>query len=51
MPIRANTTGSSSRVGSPLTSWPSMETDLRNAGANWVDEEVHEGQRAKASVG
>jgi protease I len=24
-----------------LTSWPSLQTDLRNAGANWVDEEVH----------
>ena len=24
-----------------LTSWPSLETDLRNAGASWVDEEVH----------
>jgi protease I len=23
-----------------ITSWPSLETDLRNAGANWVDEEV-----------
>jgi protease I len=23
-----------------LTSWPSLRTDLRNAGANWVDEEV-----------
>ena len=23
-----------------LTSWPSLQTDLRNAGANWVDEEV-----------
>ncbi|RAJ71669.1 protease I [Streptomyces sp. Amel2xB2] len=23
-----------------LTSWPSLETDLRNAGAHWVDEEV-----------
>ncbi|NYI05780.1 type 1 glutamine amidotransferase domain-containing protein [Allostreptomyces psammosilenae] len=23
-----------------LTSWPSLATDLRNAGANWVDEEV-----------
>ena len=21
-------------------SWPSLQTDLRNAGANWVDEEV-----------
>jgi protease I len=26
--------------GRKLTSWPSLETDLRNAGANWVDEEV-----------
>jgi protease I len=24
-----------------LTSWPSLQTDLRNAGAQWVDEEVH----------
>ena len=24
-----------------LTSWPSLKTDLRNAGATWVDEEVH----------
>ena len=23
-----------------VTSWPSLQTDLRNAGANWVDEEV-----------
>jgi protease I len=23
-----------------LTSWPSLKTDLRNAGASWVDEEV-----------
>jgi protease I len=67
--------------GRTLTSWPSLQTDLRNAGAEWVDEEVHvdqglvssrkpddleafnakiveefaegvhEGQRAKASVG
>lgn len=27
-------------AGRKLTSWPSLETDLRNAGANWVDEEV-----------
>jgi protease I len=27
--------------GRTLTSWPSLETDLRNAGATWVDEEVH----------
>ncbi|MEA2473328.1 MAG: protease [Thermoleophilaceae bacterium] len=26
--------------GLKLTSWPSLETDLRNAGADWVDEEV-----------
>ena len=24
-----------------MTSWPSLEADLRNAGAEWVDEEVH----------
>ena len=26
--------------GRSITSWPSLQTDLRNAGANWVDEEV-----------
>ena len=26
--------------GRHVTSWPSLQTDLRNAGANWVDEEV-----------
>ncbi len=24
-----------------LTSWPSLATDIRNAGGTWVDEEVH----------
>jgi protease I len=24
-----------------LTSWPSLKTDIRNAGGEWVDEEVH----------
>jgi len=24
-----------------LTSWPSLKTDITNAGGNWVDEEVH----------
>ena len=24
-----------------LTSWPSLKTDIENAGGNWVDEEVH----------
>ena len=27
--------------GKTLTSYPSVRTDLRNAGATWVDEEVH----------
>ena len=27
--------------GRKITSWPSLETDIRNAGGNWVDEEVH----------
>ncbi len=26
--------------GKRMTSWPSLKTDLRNAGANWVDEKV-----------
>lgn len=26
--------------GKAMTSWPSLEADLRNAGANWVDQEV-----------
>jgi len=26
--------------GKRMTSWPSLQTDLRNAGANWVDEMV-----------
>ena len=26
--------------GRKITSWPSLETDIRNAGGNWVDEEV-----------
>ncbi|MDQ4010244.1 MAG: type 1 glutamine amidotransferase [Actinomycetota bacterium] len=26
--------------GRRMTSWPSLRTDLRNAGAHWVDEEV-----------
>ena len=27
--------------GRTITSWPSLRTDVRNAGATWVDEEVH----------
>ena len=26
--------------GRTITSWPSLQTDLRNAGARWVDQEV-----------
>ena len=26
--------------GRTMTSWPSLQTDLRNAGAHWVDQEV-----------
>src|SRR5437868_10104148 len=26
--------------GRKVTSWPSLQTDIRNAGGNWVDEEV-----------
>ncbi|MBA3782174.1 MAG: DJ-1/PfpI family protein, partial [Nocardioides sp.] len=26
--------------GKRLTSWPSLQTDIRNAGGTWVDEEV-----------
>lgn len=26
--------------GKKMTSWPSLQTDLKNAGANWVDQEV-----------
>ena len=29
-----------SSAGRTLTSWPSLQTDLRNAGAYWVDREV-----------
>jgi protease I len=26
--------------GRTLTSWPTLQTDIRNAGGNWVDREV-----------
>lgn len=26
--------------GKTVTSWPSLKTDLKNAGANWIDQEV-----------
>ena len=28
--------------GKTVTSWPSLHTDLKNAGAKWVDREVVE---------
>ena len=31
--------------GRTLTSWPSLQTDIRNAGGHWVDEEVHVDRR------
>ena len=27
--------------GRTITSWPSLQTDIRNAGGTWVDEQVH----------
>ena len=27
--------------GRTVTSWPSLQTDVRNAGGHWVDEQVH----------
>jgi protease I len=27
--------------GRTITSWPSVQTDIRNAGGTWVDEQVH----------
>jgi protease I len=27
--------------GRTLTSWPSLATDIRNAGGEWVDEQLH----------
>jgi protease I len=27
--------------GRTITSWPTLKTDIENAGGNWVDEEVH----------
>jgi putative intracellular protease/amidase len=36
--------------GRTLTSWPSLQTDLRNAGAEWVDEGIHAGQRRRAGA-
>ena len=37
--------------GRTITSWPSVKTDLRNAGAEWVDEEVVECSQRPQHVG
>ena len=37
--------------GRTMTSWPSLKTDLRNAGANWVNEEVVEDRGLVTSRG
>ncbi len=37
--------------GRTLTSWPSLKKDLRNAGANWVNEEVVEDRKLVTSRG
>ncbi|MFE4632316.1 type 1 glutamine amidotransferase domain-containing protein [Streptomyces sp. NPDC056773] len=36
--------------GRTLTSWPSLRTDVRNAGGTWVDEEVHVCRAAPATL-
>ena len=35
--------------GLTLTSWPSLRTDIRNAGGTWVDEQVHVDQGVTTS--
>ena len=37
--------------GKTLTSWPSLKTDLRNAGAKWINEDVVEDRRLVTSRG
>ncbi len=37
--------------GRTMTSWPSLKTDLRNAGVNWVNEEVVEDRGLVTSRG
>jgi protease I len=35
--------------GRTITSWPSLETDVRNAGGAWVDKQVHVDQKLLTS--
>jgi protease I len=37
-------------AGRQLTSWPSLKTDIRNAGGEWVDEPVHADGRLITSM-
>jgi protease I len=39
-PTCSSASSSRSRAGRTLTSWPTLQTDIRNAGGNWVDKEV-----------
>jgi protease I len=36
--------------GRTLTSWPSLQTDIRNAGGTWVDAEVHVCERGSSTL-
>jgi protease I len=36
--------------GRTLTSWPSLKTDITNAGGTWVDEEVHVDENGKGVI-
>ena len=36
--------------GRTLTSWPSLQTDIRNAGASWVDEPVVSCDRGRSTL-
>ena len=38
--VRGRSSRSAPRAARRIASWPSLKTDLRNAGAEWVDEEV-----------
>jgi putative intracellular protease/amidase len=37
---RRSATETGAARGRRMTSWPSLKTDLKNAGADWVDEEA-----------
>jgi len=37
-------------AGRTLTSWPSLRTDITNAGGRWVDEQVHVDRSAGSTL-